>query len=239
MNPHSRLASFYRHFYLVGTLPNNLCLYFWSLLLAIVITPFVFSAMISNWFNKQITYHEHKEDEWGYTSNFEWVILEPKLKQYYSVNPSKLPTSTGLILNIIFLAVGALIINLMSYFLNNDLFKIFSNINSGYFVINLIVINLIIIIIGLVSSFIIYYSIIFSFIFLCDLYNKIKGEDKKIDDYDEIEKQYIIRRNALIEKKRYRSENPNFIRLCFRWLKAKKDKNCPILKWDYDIKKNK
>jgi hypothetical protein len=50
LSTHNKLAMLYREFYNKDTPPNNLCNYFWGLLIALICTPLVWPALIINKF---------------------------------------------------------------------------------------------------------------------------------------------------------------------------------------------
>lgn len=100
LNQDSKLASFYRYFYLTATLPNNLCHYFWGLILAFVSLPFLWMAVAINMYNKRITWSE----KWS----------------EYSVSSSAMTTFTGIFIQFYALIFGAGIEIFLTKYLSID-----------------------------------------------------------------------------------------------------------------------
>lgn len=86
LNIHSTLAKFYRAFWNKTELPNNLCSYFWSLLIAFVFLPFTFPAVILNEILIPFYYSEHKKK--------------------YEIKENRINTAMGILFNFLFWAAG-------------------------------------------------------------------------------------------------------------------------------------
>lgn len=89
LNIHGSLARLYMEFYNTSDLPNNLCAYFWKLVVAIIFSIPCYPAMIIN----------------ALTSKIEW---SKAFKRYY-VDSSRMNVVFGLFFNFIFLMIGILI----------------------------------------------------------------------------------------------------------------------------------
>lgn len=63
LNIHGTLAKCYRAFWNDTDLPNNLCSYFWKLILAFILTPICYPMIIIN--SIMSPYYYREKDEWG------------------------------------------------------------------------------------------------------------------------------------------------------------------------------
>lgn len=86
LNIHSNPAKLYRAFYNKDTLPNNLCDYFWAVVLAIICIPFTYPILIIN--------------------AFLWPIYYDIDRKKYCCNYERLRAYFGLIMNILFVLAG-------------------------------------------------------------------------------------------------------------------------------------
>lgn len=206
MNPHSNLASLYRYFYMTDKLPNNLCIYFWGLLLLFICLPFTWLAMIFNYFNNPIQRKEYK----SYDDN---IIY------YYTMSYKSIPTMIGFFFSFLTISVSICIIAFLAkcgisetYFVNRT--------NSAIFT--------------LLSLYV--YGLIFIFISICLFFGIIHLVRLLPKKSLETNEEYLTRLNKDLKRMEHKRNNPNFITLACRWLIAFKEKNCPLLDWDYTKK---
>jgi hypothetical protein len=212
MNPHSRLASFYRYFYMTENLPNNLCNYFWGLMLAFVCLPFVWLAMLINYINHPIKRKEYQEDG--------------KIIYYYDTPFEPCATGYGIIFTFINLIIGIATIELISKL----------GISTATLTFGLTNIKLLFYIYGVgilaIASSI---GLFFGYMALMRLIPDKK--EKELTD-----EEYWAKRDAEDikerERREYKLNNPSLITLAWRWLKAFKEKNCPMIDWDYSKQKD-
>lgn len=229
LNPHSKLALFYRYFYLRTNLPKSLCDYSWSLVLAIICFPFVWSAMLVNHYKNAISLSTNwvwktsdYVDEQGYThKNTARKVEETK----YFVDFNPLPTFVGviisfglIILGFIVSALGVTVFGLISLMPPNPNWMIaFQFYFMGIF--------------ACISGIVLF----FIFGFLIRLLPKKKPLTYAEQEAKELKDQEYF--NAMSEKRAktylYRQANPRITTLIWRGLVAFKDKNCPMITWDY------
>jgi hypothetical protein len=96
LSTHNKLAMLYREFYSKEDLPNNLCNYFWSLLIAVICTPLVWPALIINKFLAPFEWREG--DSFGKYEN-----------PYYSRGyRSEVPIILGFLINCFLFLFGLL-----------------------------------------------------------------------------------------------------------------------------------
>lgn len=213
MNPHSNLASFYRYFYMTENLPNNLCNYFWGLLFAFVCLPFVWTAML---LNRILTPIKLKEYDMG----------EGEKKKYgYSKPYNPFTTGFGVIFTTMIIVIGMVTLRILlgkTFGHNGDGLNVFGT--SPYAIILYLYCVGLLTVLGGVVTFLI-------LMFLWRLLpNKTPETDEefyaKLTAKSQIEKERIERRRT----------NPSFLVLTWRWLVAFKEKNCPLITWDYTKK---
>lgn len=210
MNPHSKLASFYRYFYLTEKLPNNLCNYCWGLVLAIICTPFVWPAIAINMFNKEI------------------YLYEDKQFQMYSVRGKKTATSMGIVFSFFILVIGAVTIILLE---KMDIINHVHAKNLSF-----------LFILYLVGISTVAFSILMFYFFVAitriiDSFKNELTEDEREAKYLAENRRYAEKYEKDWENKKYREANPRFYTLMWRWIVAIKEKNCPMITWDYTKKK--
>lgn len=85
LNIHSSLAHFYRNFYDTPKLPDNLCSYFWKLVIAFICAPFIWPTIVTSAFTRPYRYStETKAYTYGgeniglflgFLSNFIFLVL--------------------------------------------------------------------------------------------------------------------------------------------------------------------
>jgi len=66
LNPHGLLAKLYRAFYNETKLPNNLCNYFWKLILAIILSPLLWPMLLIN----GVTYPIERDEDNKYYGGY-------------------------------------------------------------------------------------------------------------------------------------------------------------------------
>lgn len=98
LNPHGLMARLYRNFYNTGGLPNNLCPYFWKLIIAIISFPFVWPAMLLNSFTNPYYYKKDYYNDW----------------KEYAGGLNRIPSLIGIILNIL-LFFGGILLSVILY----------------------------------------------------------------------------------------------------------------------------
>ncbi len=227
-NPHSRLASFYRYFYLVTDLPNNLCTYFWKLLFAFIWFPLVWPAMLINYLNKKIVleYNTHNE----YDKN--WRILSTEKRCRYLKRHNALENGNGALLTLLILFIGVftcyyITFNCSAIFFNIDIFKSIGVICGA------------LIIYG--TGLLVVFTAIAYFVIGIDivrLFSKVKKVLTQ-EELDALQAKKDAEHEAMCERDRYRAANPNFIILTWRWIVAFKERNCPLITWEYNKFNNK
>lgn len=232
LNPHSNLASFYRYFYLRETLPNNLCNYFWGLVFAFSCFPFVWIAMLINRYKKIISYDEtpvnifeYYEDEKGCNKS---KIIGTKKKDEYEVQRfSQTPTGYGFAFTFFAILIGVLTSGL-SLKAGYD-FSFMHSFSLPLFFVKLYLL-------GVFSAII----VIILFILIVELHVFLYSFKKELTLEELLlrEEKKTIKMNKRWEKERNREVNPNFLTLTWRWIVAFKEKNCPIITWDYDNDNN-
>lgn len=211
LNPHSRLASFYRYFYLTGDLPNNLCNYFWGLIVAFVCFPFVWTSIFLNYLTDKICYL-------------------PTINRY-CVGYKPLPTPVGLVFNIFIFIIGCVGFKLLGF--------IFSQTIMFFLLDHMFVVSALIFLyfLGLITILVVVvvFNIIVGLVrFATSFKKKLTEEELRLQEEKETQKYTEYWAN-----KRKKEANPNFLVLTWRWLVAFKEKNCPIITWDYDNNKKK
>ena len=215
LNPYSRLASFYRYFYITGSLPNNLCSYFWSLLFAFVTLPFVWTAVFINRFNKRIVF---KTYTYGETGKYE-------TRKYYDVDSDRVNTLYGLVFTFLAFLLGVITLGLTQKVtgINLDVLSFgFKNWIAMFYLYG----------IGIVTAF----ASVGLFFIVMALIRLIPTPPELTD-----EEYYVMlkkRSQKQFEKMEYKRLNPSFLTLTGRWLVAFKEKNCPLITWDYEKKPN-
>lgn len=85
LNPHGLLATYYREFYQTTKLPNNLCSYFWKLVIGIICFPICYPAMAINYAQNPIRY-DKEDNSWS--------------------GGGDIPTAIGGLLNLLILLIG-------------------------------------------------------------------------------------------------------------------------------------
>jgi hypothetical protein len=210
LNIHSNLASLYRYFYLTPELPNNLCSYFWKLLIAIVCSPLVLPALILNRYGSNTfglkTYIDHNDKE----------CLE------YRMYNESIPTGVGLLLNVLILMVGGLMIGFFTWI--GLLSKEFGN--EWPIVMQILTIFGF----GLVTIV----TVISSILGIGNAWNKIekmkepKTQEELIKAREKQEEKDKVKRLKRIEKEK----SPGFWKILWTRIKAAKEKNCPIIEWE-------
>ena len=212
MNPHSKLASLYRYFYMEETLPNNLCNYFWGLFFAIICLPFTWLAILHNRVYNPITKHENK--------------YANKTLHYYTTPFKPLPTALGLIFTVFTFVIGAVTLIIFEKItgVNTRAFINQSTIPIG--VIKMYMIG----ILGIIGSI----GLFNVLIALLRLLPK-KAPETEEEFYARLTKEN--QRNK--ERMEHKRNNPNIFTLAWRWLVAFKEKNCPLIEWDYTKKEEK
>lgn len=212
MNPHTNLASFYRYFYMREQLPNNLCNYFWNLIFAFICLPFVWTAML---LNRILTPIKLKEYDMGEGE---------KKKYYYSTPYDPIKTGYGIVFTFLLLIIGGVMLRLVygKTLEHGNVIDAFGT--SAYArLLYVYCVGILTVLCGVTAFFILMF-----------LWRMLP---KKAPETDE---EYEARRTAENQKDRERMErrrtNPSFIVLTWRWIVAFKEKNCPMLEWDYTKK---
>lgn len=226
LNPQSRLATFYRYFYLTNTLPNNLCAYFWALFFAFIFLPFVWIAVIINY--KQNKIKRYKDSKYIFKNN---VVVDNISFYRYLVSNDAMKTMSGFFLTLLAMIIGATVyagvLQLNPVVVNN--MGLFKALTFLYLVGILSVLSIILIILIIIGLFKIINTLIYSIKKEPTLEQKLEKERKTME-YEE------KRREKEREKEKYREDNPNFLAIAWRWVVAFKEKNCPLLEWNYEIK---
>lgn len=208
MNPHTKLASFYRYFYMTEKLPNNLCTYFWGLMLAFILTPLTWLAMLHN-----RIYNPIKKKTYTY---------EDKTTYYYDTPYKPVATAFGLGFTLLAFCIGA--VTLIS-------FGKLTGIDTRNFIGSSSVI------LGCIKIYAIGLLTVFGTIALFYLLMAIWRLIPKKEPKKETDEEYYARRKAEnkaeMERRIYKENNPTIFTLAWKWLVAFKEKNCPIITWDY------
>lgn len=230
-NPHSSLASFYRYFYLVETTPNNLCDYFWKLLIALICFPFVWPAMAINRYNKVVWFDTALYNIWEYDEVAGHNICrgEKPLNRYRIRVSQSHTTAIGALYSLVFFIAGIFSSGVLYKFFHIDLLTN-GNPNVSFHLLYMLYITGVICIFSSIGLF-------FIIVAVCRFLSKFKkqlSQEEKEALYLANEKRYVERSKRCQERRARRQANPNFIILLFRWFKAIKEKNCPIIEWDYD-----
>lgn len=208
LNPHSRLAFLYRYTYL-KEVPTDGCDYFWKLLLAFFLFPLIWPAILFNHINERIWYDDFQK------------------KYHTGLADSNI---FGLFYNFIILIFGALVIisleSLKVIPMNgwvtrgDSLLILFYNVGKVYFF-------------GLFLMVTIYYvakSFVKFVVYIDALIPKKPRETnleirlRKIREAEEKKQKIQAKLNS----------KPSIFKLLRLRYKAYKDKNCPVLKWDYN-----
>lgn len=93
LNPHGLMARLYRNFYNTGGLPNNLCPYFWKLVIAIISFVFVWPVIVINSLLSPYYYKKEYYDDW----------------KEFTGGINRIPTAIGIILNLLLFLSGGLL----------------------------------------------------------------------------------------------------------------------------------
>lgn len=215
MNPYTALASFYRYFYSTAELPNNLCNYTWKLVFAIICLPFVWTQLLINILHKRI--YESSKTEW----NGKAYVKTTCFNVQYDTS-----VVLGLLYTILYLFLGLIVFSILEkigFDLNVLLPKgMVITILSRFYLVGVLLFGLCI-------------GLFFLIINIARLVTKLKGvptaeelalKKAKIDAIFD----------KLIEREKYREQNPNIFKLIWRGIVAFKEKNCPIITWDYTKK---
>lgn len=220
LNPHGYLASFYRYFYLTDKLPNNLCNYCWSLLIAFLTFPFVWMAVLMNRMSNKIKFNTEK---YNHYENGEFVDVRPRNRYEVGFNP--IQTAYGLLFTFATVMLGAFVFIKL---LGNQPAQ---HQGMGYFIKGLFVVYAVGVA-TIISCVLLYFVYLFIYKFFIKLKKKPTTEEIIARDLRAEEK-----RKKYWEKVHYREKNPNFIVLFWRYIVALKEKNCPIIEWDYNKKR--
>ncbi len=215
MNPHTNLASFYRYFYLTKDLPNNLCNYFWGLIFAMICFPFVWMAMAINRVNNKISY---VFDTYAHFENGEFI--EHRKRYYYRVGFNPISTGIGILFTFMTVIIGLCTSKvLISIFIIAQLGVISS--------LQVVLITMYFIGVISIGAAIGLFHGIMALIRLIP--NKpLSDEERHQKRMKELEENH--------KRKLYREANPSFLTLTWRWVVSFKQKNCPIITWDYENK---
>ena len=240
LNPHSGLASFYRHFYVTTQLPNNLCNYFWGLMFAFIMFPFVWIAMAWNRFNNFIYFDTRLETVFetytapdGYVGS---ISAGEKPKNVYAKKFDTVNTAFGLIFTLLAFLVGGLSFGMILRLSNFNIIEHVLGNEKGYLPMFLIYL------IGIATAitFILLFVLI---VWMVTFVSKFIPEKKSkttvdvLEDWDKEWRDSQAKREAKAARLLRRQTNPNFFILTWRWMVAFKEKNCPIITWDYEQKK--
>ena len=211
VNPYSKLASLYRHTYLVQELPKSGCDYIWGLLFAILIFPFTWTVIVKNKLQKKITLYDNDN--------------------YYYVSCNADKPIIGLIFTVLLLLIGIIFISGLEClsFIPTNYWFVEGQKNAINFISNLIIVYfhgvlfvLMILFIGLgFSKLFIYFD------------NKFPKKPFSQEKFDKFYADLSAKQLKKLNKK------PSFFKLMYIGLKAYKEKNCPIFDWDYETFKPK
>jgi hypothetical protein len=230
-NPHSRLASFYRYFYLTSSLPNNLCNYFWGLTLAVILLPFVWIALAINRYHNIIKFDTTQINTWKYDEKGNSTKSGSKpLNEYRVYEWNRHSTSMGLLFTFFSIVIGFIVGAILFKGLGVDLMPK-EYVHGGFVCVTILYI------IGLISGFSLFILGLLS-ISLVRLLSSFQKEKTQEEEEAENAK-YIAKNEADAKKRLYRRNNPYFIVLAWRYLVALKEKRCPIITWNYDEPVNK
>lgn len=210
MNPHSKLASFYRYFYMEENLPNNLCNYVWSLLFAFACTPLTWLAMLHNRIYNPI----RKEKRVNYMG---------QLMYYYKTPYKPIQTGVGIIFSFLAFMIGAVTLKIFEHISKVEIIRP-SEILLGCIKIYGVGI------LTVFTSIALFYGLMF-------LWRLIPKKKEKEETNEEFHARMDARNKAEMERRIYKENNPSFLTLVWRWLVAFKEKNCPMITWDYTKEK--
>lgn len=205
LNSDSRIASFFRYFYGKDEMPKDFCTYFWLLVLATVLTPFVWPALAINRIGNKITKRTNGV-----------------IKEYY-VAHDFIQTPYGIIFNLFLFLIGGFSMMALTRI------GIFSKDFGDNW--PLLGILLYLIAFGVLTII----AIIFAFKVIGYFVRMIKAyrEANKIPLTEEEEYQLALKeRDRRIERERRKIENPGIFRIIRLRIKAYKEKNCPIIEWE-------
>lgn len=124
LSTHNQLAMLYRNFYNVSYLPNNLCNYFWLLLVVLICTPLVYPALI---LNKIIC-------------PFKWISPGSGYTRGYRTN---IPTVIGIIFNGLIFVFGILLSQIMYGKYLFDLLELHEIYTNGIILLSIIVTSIV------------------------------------------------------------------------------------------------
>lgn len=113
LNIHGSLAKFYREFYNRTKLPNNLCNYFWSLVLAFIFLPFVYPVLIIN--RIFFPYYYDKD-----------------MYKEYRESAERVSTIFGLLINFLFIAIGLLFQKIVYGDLYSKIIPVWKTYTNGF-----------------------------------------------------------------------------------------------------------
>jgi hypothetical protein len=208
MNPHSNLASFYRQVYLEDELPNNLCNYFWAIIFGIITLPFTWLILLFNYSK-------------GYIKKYQLENTDGITQYYYAVHCQSLPTRYGFMGTIAIWMLGALTVVFISILTGHQP-KEFTNALT----IPMLIIS--VYLIGIASLF----TCIGLFMSAIAIWRLIPKKPVKEETEQERKmREFNEKLNAV------RQRDPNIFTLAWRWLVAFKEKNCPLITWDYSKEK--
>ena len=158
-------------------------------------------------------------------SNKETIETRPVVEQNYYVSNNAMHSLFGLIFSFSTMAIGMFTISILITFgvrfEKTDVITALS-IFYGFGLITII------------TSILVYHLIILVSRFISYLF------PKKDTETDEEAREKRLKKSKELEEKRLRREaNPSIFVLAWRWIVAYKEKNCPIIYWDYDRYKKK
>lgn len=215
LNIHSNLASLYRYFYLTSELPNNLCSYFWKLLIAVVCSPLVLPALLINRYVYNTFVLKNVESYDRSTGKY------TEVQEYRNYN-EHIPTPVGFLLNVLSLLIGGLSIEFFTWI---GLFT--KGFGEGW---GIPLQLLFIFFMGIATIF----SVFFLIYFIFTVWKKI-DEIKKPKTPEEWDV-YFEKQKVKEEKKRLqkieREKNPGFFKILWIRLVAFKENNCPRIEWE-------
>jgi len=216
LNRDGSLATFYRYFYKVDTLPRDGCNYFWLCLLAIILTPFVWPALVWNMRTKRITLNTSTKYIGG---------KEVRYTYYYIHNYGWHQTGLGAVYNFILFVVGAMFLGLL-YKLPGSA-AIFSIGDSIPFIFAFILIQLS----GILGIAIVYYGGMYLIKWIAAIWPE-KKQPQTEEEWDEYYRKEAEENKKIREREDYKEKHPNFFKLIIMRIVSFKEKRCPIIEWD-------
>jgi hypothetical protein len=215
LNPYTRLASFYRYFYLTEKLPNNICSYTQKLIFAFIMLPFTWIAVLQNYLAKAVKPNVDYNGKQGF------YVREDVVTAY------------GLAYSVGVLFIGIFITSLLDKLFLIDNKPFINNYITATIWLLLFYFLGIIYILLIVCFVYIIKHIVYGVVKIIDYINK----DKPKPTNEEIISQWV-KTNELKEAKRLKREsNPSLLRLMIKRLIAFKERNCELITWDYKYEK--